>query len=241
MWEQPEGYDEEVPFGQKMWMVDDEEIPFLELRSMEFTPAPGRLTNMPLADDLLNPIEGPNPSGATFATRISRQGQGSPARGRRPPAGMTEQDRKVADNPLVIKLATEALAKKTKDLAGGWLTEAWVKQNGVGGFCDGLTLCHGLVEKFWDTLYPRIEDGDAEMRAAPLEFLVPGSKFPQEYSPRGQKKPYGYTDVQESRKLGYETDAQTDEVVALHQDCEESLVIEKLVEFPLKCLSRVFV
>jgi type VI secretion system protein ImpE len=40
VWEQREGYEEEVPFGQKMWLVDDEEIPFLELRSLEFTPAP---------------------------------------------------------------------------------------------------------------------------------------------------------------------------------------------------------
>ena len=40
VWEQRAGFDEEVPFGQKMWLVDDEEIPFLELRSLEFTPAP---------------------------------------------------------------------------------------------------------------------------------------------------------------------------------------------------------
>ena len=40
VWEQPDGNDEEVPFGQKMWLVDGEEIPFLELRSLEFNPAP---------------------------------------------------------------------------------------------------------------------------------------------------------------------------------------------------------
>ncbi len=40
VWEQREGYDEEIPFGQKMWLVDGEEIPFLELRSLEFNPAP---------------------------------------------------------------------------------------------------------------------------------------------------------------------------------------------------------
>jgi type VI secretion system protein ImpE len=40
VWEQREGYPEEVPFGQKMWLVDDEEIPFLELRSLEFSPVP---------------------------------------------------------------------------------------------------------------------------------------------------------------------------------------------------------
>jgi type VI secretion system protein ImpE len=40
VWEQREGYDDQVPFGQKMWLVDGEEIPFLELRALEFNPAP---------------------------------------------------------------------------------------------------------------------------------------------------------------------------------------------------------
>lgn len=40
VWELREGYDDEVPFGQKMWLVDGEEIPFLELRALEFNPAP---------------------------------------------------------------------------------------------------------------------------------------------------------------------------------------------------------
>ena len=40
VWEQRENFPEDVPFGQKMWLVGDEEIPFLELRSLEFSPAP---------------------------------------------------------------------------------------------------------------------------------------------------------------------------------------------------------
>jgi len=40
VWEQRDGYDDQVPFGQKMWLVDEEEIPFLELRSLEFNPPP---------------------------------------------------------------------------------------------------------------------------------------------------------------------------------------------------------
>ncbi len=40
VWEQPEGYDDEVPIGQKMWLVDGEEFPFLELRSLELAAAP---------------------------------------------------------------------------------------------------------------------------------------------------------------------------------------------------------
>src|SRR6202167_5563893 len=39
VWERPEGYEYQVPFGQKMWLVDEEEIPFLELRALEFNPA----------------------------------------------------------------------------------------------------------------------------------------------------------------------------------------------------------
>jgi len=40
VWEQPAGYDNQVPAGQKMWLVDDEEVPFLELRALEFDAAP---------------------------------------------------------------------------------------------------------------------------------------------------------------------------------------------------------
>jgi type VI secretion system protein ImpE len=39
VWEQPDGYEHQVPFGQKMWLVDEEEISFLELRALEFDAA----------------------------------------------------------------------------------------------------------------------------------------------------------------------------------------------------------
>src|SRR5262249_2549142 len=32
-----------------------------------------------------------------------------------------------------------------------------------------------LIDKFWDSLYPELDDGDAEFRAAPLEWM--GSKL----------------------------------------------------------------
>ena len=38
IWETSAGNEYQVPFGQKMWLVDDEEIPFLELRALEFQP-----------------------------------------------------------------------------------------------------------------------------------------------------------------------------------------------------------
>ncbi|MGA2982356.1 MAG: type VI secretion system protein TssA [Terriglobia bacterium] len=167
---------------------------------------------MPSADDLLIPIDGPNPSGADLRYTLYDAVKEARREEAVPPPGMTEQDRKVADNPLVIKLATEALAKKTKDLwLAAWLTEAWVKQSGFTALKEGLTLCHGLVEKFWDTLYPEIEDGDMEVRAAPLEFLGTRLEIPLKSVRLVAKEPYGFTDVQEARKLGHESDAKTDE------------------------------
>src|ERR1700680_261521 len=128
---------------------------------------------MPLPDDLLNPIEGPNPSGANLRyDPVYDKIKEARREEVQPPPGMGEQDRKVADNVQVIKLTTELLTKKTKDLQiAAWFTEASLKQRGFAGLKDGLGLCCGLVEKFWDTLYPQVEDGDVEARGAPLGFV----------------------------------------------------------------------
>src|SRR5205085_1199439 len=88
------------------------------------------------------------------------------------PQGAWEHAVKAADYGLVIKLTEEALAKKTKDLfLAGWLTEALLNRSGFAGLKDGLDLIRGLIEKFWDTIYPELEDGDAEFRATPLDWL----------------------------------------------------------------------
>src|SRR5271165_7344488 len=106
---------------------------------------------MPLPDDLLIPIEGPNPSGANLRyDPVYDKIKEARREEDQPPPGMTERDRKVPDNLLVIKLATDLFTKKTKDLqVAAWLTEAWLKQKGFGGLKDGLALCLGLVDKFW--------------------------------------------------------------------------------------------
>jgi type VI secretion system protein ImpA len=83
-----------------------------------------------------------------------------------------ETELKVADWPKVVKLATEILSKKSKDLqVAAWLTEALVYREGFSGLAQGLELIRGLLENFWDTLYPELEDGDSEMRSVPLMFV----------------------------------------------------------------------
>ena len=168
---------------------------------------------MPFPDDLLNPIEGPNPSGANLRydplfdkIKEARREEAQP------PPGMTEQDRKVSDNAQVIKLTTDLLTNKTKDLQlAAWLTEALLKQRGFGGLKDGLALCCGLVDKFWDSLYPEMEDGDAESRGAPLGFVGVKLDIPLKLVPVVEKAKYGMLDHQQSKDVGYEDQVKGDE------------------------------
>jgi type VI secretion system protein ImpA len=82
------------------------------------------------------------------------------------------RETKSANWPAVIELTSEALATKSKDLqVASWLTEALGMQYGFQGLRDGLQLLRELQERFWDGLYPEIEEGDLETRAAPLVWL----------------------------------------------------------------------
>jgi type VI secretion system protein ImpA len=128
---------------------------------------------MPLRNDLLNPIAGENPSGQNLRyapvydkIKEARREDDDAAQ------GDWKIERKVADWGFVVKTIGETLATKTKDLQlAAWLTEALLKTQGIGGLRDGLDLLKGLIEGFWDTLYPEIEDGDLEMRVAPLDWV----------------------------------------------------------------------
>jgi type VI secretion system protein ImpA len=168
---------------------------------------------MPFPDDLLNPIEGPNPSGANLRyDPVYDKIKEARREEAQPPPGMTEQDRKVSDNAQVIKLTIDLLTNKTKDLQlAAWLTEAWLKQRGFGGLKDGLALCCGLVDKFWDTVYPEIEDGDAESRGAPLGFLGVKLDIPIKLVPVVEKAKYGLLDHKQSRDVGYEDQVKGEE------------------------------
>jgi type VI secretion system protein ImpA len=168
---------------------------------------------MPLPDDLLNPIEGPNPSGINVRyDPVYDKIKEARREEAQPPPGMSEQDRKVADNAQVIRLTTELLTQKTKDLqVAAWFTEASLKKCGFAGLKDGLGLCCGLAEKFWDSLYPEIEDGDVESRGAPLGFVGTKLNIPVKLVPMVEKARYGLLDYQQSKEVGYEDQAKTDE------------------------------
>lgn len=134
---------------------------------------------MSLPDNLLNPIPGENPSGESlrYAPVSKRDAtyffdKVKEARREEEDIGEYAQEGKRADFDQVINLCTDALAERTKDLQiAAWLTESLLQTGRFVGFKEGLDLLKGLVENFWDTLYPELEDGDLELRAAPLEWV----------------------------------------------------------------------
>src|SRR5437868_1722791 len=99
-----------------------------------------RSKKMPLRDELLNPIPGANPAGeslryAPIYDKIKEARRNEDEA----PQGDWQRERKVADWPQTIKLITEALGKKSKDLQlAAWLTEAWLWRDGVSGLREGI-------------------------------------------------------------------------------------------------------
>jgi type VI secretion system protein ImpA len=128
---------------------------------------------MSLRDELLKPIAGSSPGGVDLRyDPIYDKIKEARREDDDAPQGEWATTRKSAEWPVVIKLAKEALATKSKDLQlGAWLTEAMVRREGFAGLSAGLDLLAGLVDEHWDHLFPEIDDGDAEMRAAPLEWV----------------------------------------------------------------------
>jgi type VI secretion system protein ImpA len=87
--------------------------------------------------------------------------------------GDWQRTRKKADFNAVIKLANSALTSRSKDLQiAVWLAEAFIRRDGFKALADCFNLLRELQDRFWDSLYPELEDGDAEFRATPQEWLA---------------------------------------------------------------------
>jgi type VI secretion system protein ImpA len=160
---------------------------------------------MPLRDDILNPISADNPAGENLRyapvydkiKEARRQDDDAPQ-------GEWQRERKVADHGVVLKLASEAIATKSKDLQlAAWLTEALLNREGYAGLNQGLNLIKGIIENFWDGLYPELEDGEAELRAAPIDWVGNYLTISSKRVPI-TKAGHDYLKHQEARSVGYE-------------------------------------
>jgi type VI secretion system protein ImpA len=89
--------------------------------------------------------------------------------------------------------------------------DAHVRKEGFAALAPAMQFLHDLLEQFWDTLYPPIdEDGDMEVRAAPLVWLGVKLAEPLGFVPIVSGK-LSWHQYQESRTVGYEADADTSE------------------------------
>jgi type VI secretion system protein ImpA len=76
------------------------------------------------------------------------------------------------DWKVVVASATKALGESAKDLElAAYLIEALCRTNGFAGLRDGFKLTRGLVEQFWDGLYPTPDEEGVPTRVAALAGL----------------------------------------------------------------------
>jgi type VI secretion system protein ImpA len=164
---------------------------------------------------LLAPISGDNPAGENLQygglhdeIREARRAEDALAQ------GDWQRELKAADWDLTLELAEKALKTQTKDLqVAAWLTEALVKKHGFPGLRDGLKVMRGLHERFWDNVYPEVEDGDLEARANSVSWLDRQAAFALKEVPltKASGMAYGYIQMEQSKEfeLPANADAET--------------------------------
>ena len=104
---------------------------------------------------------------ARAAERAADAAETDQARGGGQDAAMPPQWRTVRD------LGMKVLTEQSKDLeVAAWLTEALVRNDGLGGLAAGAKLIEGLAEAFWDSsLYPLPDEDGIATRVAPIAGL----------------------------------------------------------------------
>ena len=173
---------------------------------------------MPLREDILNPIAGDNPSGQNLRyAPIYDQIKEARREDDELNQGAWQYDRKLADWVLVSKLCQDAIATQSKDLQlAAWLCEALIQRESMGSLREGLALCRGLLERFWDTLYPELEDGDAELRTAPLDWVGSRLIVSVRTTPLCNGG-YHFLNYKESRTVGFEEKATSKDAKAARE------------------------
>ncbi|PLZ00084.1 type VI secretion system protein TssA [Burkholderia sp. WAC0059] len=94
-----------------------------------------------------------------------------------PTLPMGEWDRPLvkADWKAVAGLCADALSTRSKDFQlAAWLCDAWTRLFRLDGFVAGLQCLSALIERYWETGWPRFDGDDTDARVAPFVWLVDG-------------------------------------------------------------------
>ncbi|WLQ17110.1 type VI secretion system protein TssA [Hahella aquimaris] len=130
-------------------------------------------------EPFFSPISDENPSGTDLRDENDSDFSAAKA-ARRKVVSLAKAARFDANGELELveqwreirRLAPTILKRKSKDLeVAAWFTEALLKLEGFTGLRDGLQIIKGLVENFWDTVYPLPDEDGVETRIYPLISL----------------------------------------------------------------------
>jgi len=129
---------------------------------------------------LLSPISVDAPTGMDVRTDFSptsnyfrlRDARAEARAAERAAETIAEGDGSADGWRTVRTLALKILSESAKDLeVAAWLTEALVRSNGLAGLAAGAEIIGGLVERYWDQLYPMPDEDGMETRVAPITGL----------------------------------------------------------------------
>ncbi len=162
-------------------------------------------------DAILAPIPGDNPAGEDLHySPVYDEIKEARRADEDLPQGDWGRELKRADWDKVISVAVAALTDKSKDLQiAVWLTEALTTREGFAGLAVGLRILNGLLSGFWEQVYPAMEDGDLEYRAAPIEFLDDRLWLAIKQVPITEPRitgGYSWLKWKEARDVGYEAE-----------------------------------
>jgi type VI secretion system protein ImpA len=128
----------------------------------------------------LQPIEGDNPAGVDLREDFSPSSAYYRLRDARAEARAAERAMDATPEETAVPpqwrtiedLAARALESQSKDLeVAAWYTEALLRHHGFDGLAAGIKLMHGLVDAFWDTIFPRPDEDGLETTVAGVAGL----------------------------------------------------------------------
>lgn len=131
-------------------------------------------------EELLQPISEESPAGSDIREDPSATSPYSQIKDARSAARSAERQNlfdkdnsEAADHwRKIAELAPDIIQNQAKDLeVASWLTESLVRRYGFQGLRDGFKLIHGLIEQYWDDLYPMPDEDGIETRVASLTGL----------------------------------------------------------------------
>ncbi len=130
-------------------------------------------------EELLAPISDDQPCGEdlAFAPEVDAINRARQADDPSIDQGAWVTTLKEADWKFVAKQCAHLVAQRSKDLQlAVWLVEASAKTHGMRGLADSVFVLAELCDRFWEHLYPTLEDG-VEQRIGNLAWMA--ARLPQ--------------------------------------------------------------